>query len=225
MPLRRALRHRVAARLPRLQLRRHLARAQPARRGQTAYIDDHGTLTYGELDDQVRRLAGLLARWACGARSACCCSCTTPADWPVAFSAASSPASCRWRSTRCSPPTTTPTCCGTAAPGRRWCRARCCRCCTRRWRATSGRRRRRASSSSQRRRCRRAGRAGAARIDFDALARAPARRCAEPAPHACATTPRSGSIPPARPAGPRARCTPTPTCTGPRSSTARRCSA
>lgn len=63
----------------------HLLQGNAARRGKAAYIDDGGPLSYGELDERVRRLAaGLLA---CGVRREervlllmhdC-------VDWPVSF--------------------------------------------------------------------------------------------------------------------------------------------
>ena len=64
----------------------------------------------------------------------------------------------------------------------------------------------------------------AGEVEFEAfLARQ--RAAAQAGRHRAPTSPRSGSIRRARPAGPRARCTRTPTRTGPPSSTARACSA
>jgi hypothetical protein len=51
----------------------HLLAAQRRRAGRTAFIDDQGTLSYGELDERVRRMAAGLRAWASAARSACCC--------------------------------------------------------------------------------------------------------------------------------------------------------
>jgi benzoate-CoA ligase len=39
----------------------------------TAYVDDRGSLSYGELEDRARRLASALRGQGCGAKSACCC--------------------------------------------------------------------------------------------------------------------------------------------------------
>lgn len=60
-------------------------------------------------------------------------------------------------------------------------------------------------------------------VDFDDFAAA--APCSPRPPRRRRTIPASGSIRPARPAGPRARCTPTPTRTGRPSCTAPRCSA
>jgi benzoate-CoA ligase len=38
----------------------HLLELNAARSGKTAYIDDNGTLSYGELDERVRRMAAAL---------------------------------------------------------------------------------------------------------------------------------------------------------------------
>ena len=52
----------------------HLIECNEGRAAKTAYIDDHGSLTYGHLAGASPRPC---SRPACGARSACCCSCTT----------------------------------------------------------------------------------------------------------------------------------------------------
>ena len=47
--------------------------ATRTRAAKTAYIDDHGSLTYGELDAARAAWRPALRAPACGARSACCC--------------------------------------------------------------------------------------------------------------------------------------------------------
>ena len=39
----------------------HLLASNAARAGKPAYIDDHGPLNYGQLDDRVRRVAAAFA--------------------------------------------------------------------------------------------------------------------------------------------------------------------
>ena len=57
----------------------HLLSENAARPEKTAFIDDHGALSYGQLDERVRRVAASRVRWAYAAKSACCCWCTTAA--------------------------------------------------------------------------------------------------------------------------------------------------
>ena len=47
----------VAPRPERFNVARHLLECNAARHDRAAFVDDAGTLTYGELEDQVRRLA------------------------------------------------------------------------------------------------------------------------------------------------------------------------
>ena len=52
----------------------HLLDRNAVRAEKVAYIDDAGRLSYGELDQRVRRLAAALrALGTSAARSACCC--------------------------------------------------------------------------------------------------------------------------------------------------------
>ena len=51
----------------------HLLATNAGRAGKTAFIDDQGHLTYGQLDEQVRRCAAGLRALACAAKTACCC--------------------------------------------------------------------------------------------------------------------------------------------------------
>jgi benzoate-CoA ligase len=44
-----------------------------SRSERTALIDDAGTLSYGQLSDQVRRCSAALTAWGCGVKTACCC--------------------------------------------------------------------------------------------------------------------------------------------------------
>ena len=45
-----------------------------ARSSKIAYADDHGQMTYGELEQQSRGFAaGVAAPLGCAAKSACCC--------------------------------------------------------------------------------------------------------------------------------------------------------
>jgi benzoate-CoA ligase len=64
----------VAAPPARFNFAEHLLQANAARPAKAAFVDDAGTLSYGEL--AASACAGsrpACAAWACGARSACCC--------------------------------------------------------------------------------------------------------------------------------------------------------
>ena len=79
-------------------------------RQKTAYVDDRGALGYGQLEDRARRLAAALLASGVRREERVLLLMLDGSDWPVSFLGASMPAWCRWPSTRCSRPTTTPTC-------------------------------------------------------------------------------------------------------------------
>ena len=95
---------------------RHLFELNAGRAGRIAYIDDAGQLSYGELATH-RALALRRCVHASGLRreERVLLRCTTAATFQSPFSARCTPASSRSRSTRCLPPTTTPTCSRTPA--------------------------------------------------------------------------------------------------------------
>ena len=51
----------------------HLIDRNAARGAKTAYVDDAGSLSYGELAERIRRMAAALLAAGCGAKNACCC--------------------------------------------------------------------------------------------------------------------------------------------------------
>ena len=57
----------------RFNFAQHLIECNSARGAKAAYIDDQGTLSYGALEERLRRLAAGLRAWACAAKSVCCC--------------------------------------------------------------------------------------------------------------------------------------------------------
>ena len=63
----------------------HLLRANAGRPGKTAFIDDAGTVTYGELDDRVRRFAASLKARGVRREERVLILMQDGADWPVAF--------------------------------------------------------------------------------------------------------------------------------------------
>ncbi len=202
----------------------HLFAANRGRAGKIAYVDDRGTLSYGELEDRVAPLRRRPARARPAPRGA-----RAAADARLQRVAGrlprlrSTPASFRSPSTRCSPSTTTPTCSRTAAPRRRSSRRRSSRRCGKAMARGAERSRRRvivaaAPMRSPAATTRPARPRSISRLSSRRPSRSPRRR------RRAATTPRSGSIRRARPASRRARCTPTPTPGGRPSSTARACS-
>ncbi len=71
------------------------------RAGKTAYIDDSGTYTYGDLAERVNRCANALVHLGLSPSSACCCACSTRSIFRRRSWARSRPASCRSPATRC----------------------------------------------------------------------------------------------------------------------------
>ncbi|HEX9168183.1 MAG TPA: benzoate-CoA ligase family protein, partial [Roseiarcus sp.] len=63
----------------------HLLAANAGRPGKTAFIDDAGTLTYGELDDRARRFAAALKERGVKREERVLILMQDGADWPVAF--------------------------------------------------------------------------------------------------------------------------------------------
>jgi benzoate-CoA ligase len=63
----------------------HLLALNRTRSGRIAYLDDGGTLSYGELDEQVRRLAGLLGTLGLRREERVLLLMHDTSHWPVAF--------------------------------------------------------------------------------------------------------------------------------------------
>ena len=63
----------------------HLLSLNRGRSGRIAYLDDHGTLAYGQLDDQVRRLAGLLGALGLRREERVLLLMHDTSHWPVSF--------------------------------------------------------------------------------------------------------------------------------------------
>ena len=72
----------------RFNFARHLLEANRARPANLAYIDDHERITYGELDDRVRRMAGALLGAGMRREERVLLLMHDNNDWPVAFLAA-----------------------------------------------------------------------------------------------------------------------------------------
>jgi benzoate-CoA ligase len=64
---------------------RHLLELNRGRSDRTAYVDDYGSLTYGGLDQQVRRVAGLLAALDMRREERVLLLMHDTSHWPVAF--------------------------------------------------------------------------------------------------------------------------------------------
>ena len=75
----------VAAPPERLNYAQHLLSANASRAGKTAFIDDAGTLTYGELDDRVRRMAAGLCALGIHREERVLLLMQDSTDWPVSF--------------------------------------------------------------------------------------------------------------------------------------------
>lgn len=75
----------VAAPPERLNYAQHLLSANAGRAGKTAFIDDAGTLTYGELDDRVRRMAAGLCALGIHREERVLLLMQDGTDWPVSF--------------------------------------------------------------------------------------------------------------------------------------------
>ncbi|CAN5807944.1 benzoate-CoA ligase family protein [soil metagenome] len=63
----------------------HLLAANVQRAGKAAFIDDHGVLTYGQLDERVRRLASALRALGIRREERVLLLMQDCSDWPVAF--------------------------------------------------------------------------------------------------------------------------------------------
>ena len=94
----------------------HLLEANAGRPAKTAFIDDIGALTYGELDERARRFAAALKERGVKREERVLILMQDGVDWPVAFLGAMLAGSFRSRSTRCSPPTISPICSNIRAP-------------------------------------------------------------------------------------------------------------
>jgi benzoate-CoA ligase len=80
----------VSAPLPpapgeRFNFAQHLLEANRGRAGSIAYIDDHERMTYGELDERVRRMAAALAALGVRREERVLLLMHDNVDWPVAF--------------------------------------------------------------------------------------------------------------------------------------------
>ena len=179
-------------------------RAAPAGRERgvpnKAFIDDAGTLSYGELADRVKRLA---AACALGLKreERVLLLMQDGNDWPVSFLGAMYAGVVPVAVNTCSPPTTTPTCSSTAARRRCWCQG-----------AAAGADRRAdqvGSRGAEGHRLAPVAPLHPAEVEFEAFlaAQTPMAKPAGTGP----TTPASGSTPRVPPVAPRARCTRTPT--------------
>ena len=62
----------VAQPADRFNFAAHLLAANTGRPDKAAFVDDQGTLSYRELESQVRRLAGACARLGCAGRNVFC---------------------------------------------------------------------------------------------------------------------------------------------------------
>jgi non-ribosomal peptide synthetase component F len=82
------IRHRAPNRRPvpgeHFNFAQHLLQPTPDAPGKAAFIDDRGTLSYGALDERVRRMAAGLRAWA-SARGARAAADADGNDWPVSF--------------------------------------------------------------------------------------------------------------------------------------------
>ncbi len=112
----------TAAPPERFNFARHLLTLNAGRAEKTALIDDQGTLSYGELADQVQRFAGALTALGLRREERVLLLMHDSSDWVVAFLGALHAAR-----------RTTPTCWPTAARRRPSCPPRCCPHCRPRW--------------------------------------------------------------------------------------------
>src|SRR5262245_55258571 len=69
----------------RFNFARHLLDRNRGRAAARAYTDDHETITYGELDERVRRMAALLAARGVRREERVLLLMHDNNDWPVAF--------------------------------------------------------------------------------------------------------------------------------------------
>ena len=82
---------------PRFNFAQHLLSANAGRAAKAAFIDDVGSLSYGQLDERVRRLAAALRALGLRREERVLVLMQDTADWPVAFLVRCMPAWCRWR--------------------------------------------------------------------------------------------------------------------------------
>src|SRR5436853_3855002 len=69
----------------RFNFAQHLLERNRARAASVAYIDDHDTLTYGELDERVRRMAATLTALGARREERVLLLMHDNSDWPAAF--------------------------------------------------------------------------------------------------------------------------------------------
>jgi benzoate-CoA ligase len=69
----------------RFNFAQHLLERNRSRAGKVAYIDDHGSMTYGELDERVRRMAAALRAMGVRREERVLLLMHDNNDWPVAF--------------------------------------------------------------------------------------------------------------------------------------------
>jgi benzoate-CoA ligase len=97
----------------RFNFAQHLLQRNAGRADKAAFVDDNGGLSYGALEDRVRRLAAGLRSLGLKREERVLLLMHDGLDWPVAFLGAIYAG-------------VVPV--NTAARRRCWCRARCCRC-------------------------------------------------------------------------------------------------
>jgi benzoate-CoA ligase len=69
----------------RFNFAQHLIERNAGRAGKTAYIDDHEAMTYGELDERIRRMASALRALKVHREERVLLLMHDNTDWPVAF--------------------------------------------------------------------------------------------------------------------------------------------
>ena len=69
----------------RFNFAQHLIERNAGRAGKTAYVDDHETMTYGELDERLRRMASALRALQVHREERVLLLMHDNVDWPVAF--------------------------------------------------------------------------------------------------------------------------------------------
>ena len=104
----------------------HLLAANAARAAKPAFVDDAGALSYGELDDRVRRLAAGLRALGIRREERVLLLMLDGTDWPVSFLGAIYAGIVPVAVNTLLTATTTPTCSSTRVPRRCWSRGRCC---------------------------------------------------------------------------------------------------
>ena len=91
----------VAAPPAQFNIAAHLLGRNAARGARPAFVDDRGTLSYAQLDDQVRRCAAGLLALGLRREERVLLAMHDSNHWPVAFLGRCMPGWCRLRSTRC----------------------------------------------------------------------------------------------------------------------------